>query len=481
MHTPRDTRPRRYSPLLALGLLVAGALVLLALVLVLRDTLDPARRLQMYYAAERQRELDEQLSTLDTLVAAGWRVLPLVLVAGAGYVGLLALFNRIAARRAVDADKVIALAQAQHAPVPQTLTFSPHYSSRNEAPLALPEGESTPRALAAPTFAELLGNGTIAPGAPLVLGWSEQGAVTGSWRALLSTGIGGLQGSGKSTTAAALLSQAALSGARLLVVDPHAGDDDSLANRIAPLAPAFLAEPASEGRAILDVLRQARAELERRKRGSGERWPLIVVVDEWTGLLRGELADQLPPFIADLTSEGRKYNAYAFLLAQRWASSDVGGGGVRNTLAAAYVHRMRPDEARYLTGLRSAQLPADVLQLGSGESYLLDTSGTLTKVRTPLITPSDVSSVGARLALVEGTPKTPGRSSEGAPVDAPSASGSATPTSPEQARILALFSQGVGTGGIVKELWGVSGGHQYNKRRDEVEATIRAALAEVHR
>jgi hypothetical protein len=452
-----------------------------------RDTYDPVAAA----AAERAIARAEALEPLRTALDAGWSVLPFVAV-----VGLLVLVGRWAWLRLrlvrvdgapVDLARLDDLTpavlatygqarvlDAQRPNVPHSLTYSPRWSNRQEGgALALEEGEVHTAALAAPSFAELLSNGTIAPGAPLVLGWSAEGAVTGGFRALLSTGLGGLQGSGKTTTAAALLSQAALSGGRLLVVDPHAGDPDSLATRIAPLAPAFLAEPASEGRAIIDVLRQARAELERRMHGSPDRWPLIVCVDEWTSLLRGELAEQLPAFIADLTQGGRKYGCYAFLLAQRWASSDVGGGGVRNTLAAAYVHRMRPEEARYLTGLRASQLPADVLQLASGESYLLDTSGALTKVRTPLITPSDVASVGQRLAALEGKGQAMGRRAEDSAESTPSASQRLTP---EQARIMGLFVGGADVGAIVKELYGVEGGRPYNRRVAEVQAVIRQAL-----
>jgi hypothetical protein len=49
--------------------------------------------------------------------------------------------------------------------------------------------------------------------------------------------------------------------------------------------------------------------------------------------------------------------------------------------------------------------------------------------------------------------------------------------SPEKARILALFRQGLSVAEIVKELIGASSGSKYNAMRALVEATIRAALA----
>src|SRR5690242_12606591 len=94
--------PRRYSWLFGLGLLVAGGLVLLVLVLTLRDAVDPLRRAEAWSAYERAQRINEELSTLDTLIAAGWRLLPLALVTGAGGVCLLALYHRLAARRFVE-------------------------------------------------------------------------------------------------------------------------------------------------------------------------------------------------------------------------------------------------------------------------------------------------------------------------------------------------------------------------------------------
>src|SRR5690348_384682 len=129
--TTTHSAPRRYSPLIALGLLVAGGLVLLVLVLALRDAVDPLKRAQAWEAYQQQQRINEQLSTLDTAVAAGWRLLPLALAAGGGVVGLLALYHRLAARRFVEADKMIALQRAQRQQFPDSLqTLAFHDSSK---------------------------------------------------------------------------------------------------------------------------------------------------------------------------------------------------------------------------------------------------------------------------------------------------------------------------------------------------------------
>jgi len=75
------------------------------------------------------------------------------------------------------------------------------------------------------TMAALLESDAIGPDAdgrkqPLILGYSDAGAITGDWRSLYSSGIGGLQGSGKTWGASFRLAQSALAGARLVICDP---------------------------------------------------------------------------------------------------------------------------------------------------------------------------------------------------------------------------------------------------------------------
>lgn len=57
--------------------------------LVLRDALDPLARAECEAVRSRAQQLDAQLAPLDLVVAAGWRLLPLALVAGAGGVTMV--------------------------------------------------------------------------------------------------------------------------------------------------------------------------------------------------------------------------------------------------------------------------------------------------------------------------------------------------------------------------------------------------------
>src|SRR6185503_18297307 len=122
-------------------------------------------------------------------------------------------------------------------------------------PAALSPGSTTlpsiEQPLTAPLFSTLLDQGQIGQDSdgrrqPLILGYSLDGPIAGDWRSLYSTGLGGLQGSGKTWAATFLLAQSALNGARLVIGDPHAGDSESLAARTTPLAPSFLCDIADD-------------------------------------------------------------------------------------------------------------------------------------------------------------------------------------------------------------------------------------------
>jgi len=179
---------------------------------------------------------------------------------------------------------------ASHAPVPGH--YSPHIAYHNRSEGSTPLLEHAAQATAPiPTFAELLARGQVGRDAPLLLGFDAASAeaMTGSWQQLFSTGLGGLQGSGKTWTVVCLLMQNALCGGRMVICDPHAGhEEESLAARVAPLHPAFLCDIASSDAEVLDALKLANDELQRRKQGHPDRTPLIVAIDEWGSLRRGE-------------------------------------------------------------------------------------------------------------------------------------------------------------------------------------------------
>lgn len=465
---------------------------------------------------ERAAQIDATLAPLDLVLAAAWRLLPLgaalLILTGATAWGSVAVIrfrrerhadergllpvaaaDQHTARAALAGFHAARLEEARRPAVPHALTWSPHYSHRVDALGAADAPVAQLSAPNVPTFAALLDGGRVGRGQPLLLGHDlETGeGVWGDWRDLYSAGLGGKQGSGKSWTAASLISQSLLGGARVIIGDPHAGDAESLITRLEPLLPA-VELTADDDRAILESARYAHDEFQRRKAAAKahqpyDQRPVILVIDEWTSLLRGELGDELPPLLAALTTEGRKYGVNALLLAQRWEAAAAGGSDVRNTLTAHYVHRMRGDEARMMTGLRASALPDDTLALQPGQAYLFDTKGNIRKVATPLMTPADLARVAQALGAAPSAPPSTPRplgfrapSAEGRPEGATEGAKAAPlPVrqdapgwTAEELRIVAALASGKKPGELAEELSGAKGGRRYQEAAEKIAAVI---------
>ena len=525
-----DARPaRRERPT---GCALAAAVLAVALVLTLACVLiwPFVQTTQRLYEETVSANADVLRAVL--LVALVLLIMALVLAVLAGVRALTNLARRVAVVRLqnqapidvrdVRRDEIRAVVGAsvhqhydvererarQPHPALTSLTNSPHLVIKND-PRALPDPDASAPALpiAIPTFAELVAAGKIGPRLPLVLGVDVASGelVTGKLDRIYSPGVGGLQGSGKTWTVVCQAAQIALHGGRFIIGDPHAGDSESLATRLAGLRPAFLCDVAKSDKEILSALKLALTEFNRRKGGDVQRWPLVVLLDEWTALQRGELAAVLAEIVESFSEEGRKYETHVWLLSQRWDKAAV--GAFRNTLTSAWIHRMRSEEARMLTGLRSEMLPDDTLQLPDGVAYFLDTRGQLVKLATPRMAIEDLDAVGRYLggpfappaaapaerppigfrppprtdpvavASVTQSATSQPRVSHTPPHDY-SASGRAETWTPEEARVIALFEDGYDPGAIVTEITGMTSkaGKPYMKKLADVSAVLRRAM-----
>ena len=252
-------------------------------------TQDTLRLQQQQRDAQHDAQRAQQLApittglTIWTYVLLGL-ALGVAVVAGAGFcivfLGRRALFvqpstqgvlptplvgfDRLAAQSgaALGLFHQAAIQRAIHGPGQTPQSISTHYAPqfRNEQRNAVDGSTGLPllpleAVIGVPTFAQLLDQGRIGRGQPLLLGVDEAGdEVSGSWLDLYSTIVSGLPGSGKTTSQRFLACQTALQGARFVIVDPHAGAaDDSLAATLAPLSSAFLCAPASDDKAILSA------------------------------------------------------------------------------------------------------------------------------------------------------------------------------------------------------------------------------------
>jgi len=379
-------------------------------------------------------------------------------------------------------EQVTERTRAPYTPqAPMLHTYSPHIQQQvlpapERAPLALVDpvvGESSP---AAPAFAALLAQGAIGPGRPLLLGYSAEGPLVGGWKDLYSSAVAGLSGSGKTTTLRFLAAQSAAQGARFLILDPHAdAGDESLAGTLAPLAPAFLAPPATDPRAMLRLLEQAQTLMQTRLAGGARPWPLIVAVDEFTALMgRSDLAGPLAELIEAIAQEGRKVQVFALISGQIFTAARSGSTALRDALASAYVHRMKRAQARLLIGTDDA---ARAEGLRAGQALLARANGDVIAVTIPDTTAADITHVAALLAnpVSPVSPPFP-------PVSGP-VSGEviqkrpSTPAEMDPARVEAVreaVCAGMSQGDILTQVWAVKagGGAAYKAATDEFRAIL---------
>jgi hypothetical protein len=254
----------------------------------------------------------------------------------------------------------------------------------------------------------------------------------------------------------------------------------------------MLCQVADTPKLMLDSVELMMEELERRRRTGDKAAPWLFLADEFSALQRGALAEPLGVLIEELGTEGRKMGLYGMVCGQLWTASRTGGTELRDSLASAYIHRLRSSQARLLSGLTAAELPRDLLELPAGSAYLLSTSGTLRGVTIPQMGPGDIARVAA-LATSKATSKSstigfkPQRAEVGVEVgtEVGTEVGKQSPLpahqddqkwTPDELSILAAFKSGKMPGEIAEELAGGKGGRKYQEEARRVADIIRRAL-----
>jgi len=302
--------PRALIPLLYLAVLLLLVLAIQHLI----EELDPQARAQAAAEAWRRAQVQDAVQPVEIVTAALWRLIPPLLLVGAAITGLLIAWRRWGWRESIGAHYLTEITRADRQQLPaslQTLNYhhAPQFayksSATDQALLDAPEAEEEPGET--PTMAELLGRGRVGRGNPLILGYENGKELSGTWLDLYATINAGLPGSGKTTTQRFFAAQTALHGAAFAIGDPHAGAaDDSLAATLDPLRNIFLCEPASEPKAILDLVRYVADIGEKRIKGQDtSRRPIILWLDELTGLLgRSDVGDTLAELLEKIAQEG---------------------------------------------------------------------------------------------------------------------------------------------------------------------------------
>ncbi len=393
---------RHRSPLQGIVIIGVLAVLLLILVLVLINTLDPQARAARDLASYQAQAQAERLSWADDLLYVGLRVL----LIATGAVALAIAWRRWGWRESIYADKTTAAIQADRQQYPTNLhTLHYHNTTRVPSRATPPAQISSPASdqaddqaedIEAPSCAELIKEGHVGKGNPLILGYEDGKELTGSWLDLYATITAGLPGSGKTTTQRFFAIQTALHGAKFAVGDPHAGAaDDSLAATLDPLRDIYLCEPASEPKAILEIVRYVADIGHKRVTGQDhDRTPIVLWLDELTGLLgRSDVGPDIAKLLERIVQEYRKRWIYLSASGQIWTAART-TSELRDSFASVLCHRMKRSQARLILPTEEA---AQVERLGTGRAVLWRTSGATSIVTVPNTTAEDVRRVAGLL------------------------------------------------------------------------------------
>lgn len=241
-----------------------------------------------------------------------------------------------------------------------------------------------------PTFAEVLGNGSVQHGR-LLLGYAAGEPISKLWEECYSMAFAGQSGSGKTSTLRNFISQAALSNYKIIVLDGHTGADESLTVSLRDLVslPNVKAYQRFElKRALIDTLHQIETQIT-----SGEKAkPLtLIVMDELKNLLR--IAPiETRVILEKVGMETRKYGIYGLFAAHSWPADMLNGSEVRDNLVMMLSHKTKKQQARMLYD--SIEEAKKVSRLRKGQ--ILATGNYIDEPMTidvPYCSPEDMSTV----------------------------------------------------------------------------------------
>ncbi len=259
-----------------------------------------------------------------------------------------------------------------------------------------------PAPVVVPTLAEQIAQGITQPyEQESILGYDANGARRGPWHKLHSFSAFGGSGSGKSSTVAYYAALAVLHGARLLIIDPDAEEDESITKRLAPLAPFFLAPVGDTPEQATRVLALAEQELE-----SPGAYPVVWIIDEFTTIVRdgkmggkwAKVATKLAVLVEDYGQRGRKRRRTAIVIGQIIKATRTGGTELRASMTATFIHRIKPQQARMILDADEAN---ECEYLEPGEvMVLLNNAVTTYRMRIPYADIEDMQRV-AQLMLTE--------------------------------------------------------------------------------
>lgn len=374
---------------------------------------------------------------------------------------------------------------------PVSQTYSPHITYHHpkgqETRIEeIPAHQSALPTPTVPTFAQLLSSGETRPHeVQSILGYTDGTPRRGDWDKLHSFFVVGISGSGKSSTVAYFVALAVMHGARLLVIDPDADEEQSITKRIAPLSFALLtpvvSSPAGVGR-VLDIAAREIAQ--------PSNFPIVWIVDEFSSIMRSSqwagVAPGLATAIEDYAQRGRKRNRTAIVLGQVAKSTRTGGTELRSSMTATFVHRLPAQQARMVIDSDTAAA-APTLAIGEVMVQLQNAAESY-RMTIPETTLNDMHTVKALMIGRSSSILTPfsQRSDSVLERDEDTARNAMNAPENEVERVQALYLAGLpkpSKRAIIMEVWGVRPGgslawQEASRKYDSIVAEIEAEKEE---
>jgi len=277
-----------------------------------------------------------------------------------------------------------------------------------------------------PTFNELLATGSIAPGKPLIIGYTgESLPKTAELDDNYSTVVIGQSGTGKTSGEAYSIASTMLSyGARYTILDPHYPDakKESLGDRLGVLADLPHVTIHNNPMLLDEIVSGLDQEFEAYKASGVGHVPHIIVVDEhslWKNSSSG--GKDLLKFEEKIIYEGRKFGWYLHVTSKSPLAQDFGSSAVRDNFVTSLMYKVRKKQAQ--TYFQDANTVEMVQKCDKpGMAVYTDRQDVSEVLQVPLATESDMKIVYQKV-------------SNGGPVPVTISTGNDTETTPETPQV----------------------------------------------
>lgn len=254
-----------------------------------------------------------------------------ILLVGGSWAGVRWLHGRAAMSVVTWAAADNAVIQAPASAMVITAKARPDLAPVPTAPMIQsPERSMLP----APSYAALLASGWRPTADNLILGIGQSGPIYGRLSDLLSCGVLGRPGSGKTSLLRLVAVQACAVGVKVIAFDPHGGLD------------LVGVEVASSMGEIAELAQSVMGELDRRIAARRPGQPLLVLADELPAWAAGSESGR--QCLRRIVLEGRKYGCFAYVGGQTLPAGLLDGVGVRDSLSSRYVFKSTPTVARQM-------------------------------------------------------------------------------------------------------------------------------------